>query len=68
MKNLLKTALRDIKKALSATLPTVLMVFGAAAVSIGVGMIYSPAGVIAAGGLAITGGVLLILGRSDGDG
>lgn len=46
-------------------LPTGLLVLGAAAVSCGIGMIYLPAGVIAAGALAIVGGVLLIRGGGD---
>lgn len=46
-------------------LPTLLIVLGAAAVSWGVAMIYVPAGVICAGILAVTGGVLMIRGGED---
>lgn len=42
--------------------PALLMAVGAAAVSAGVGMIYFPAGLIAAGVLTLASGVLLILG------
>lgn len=47
-------------------LPTGLLVLGAVTVSCGIGMIFIPAGVISAGGLAIIGGVLLIRGGGDG--
>lgn len=46
-------------------LPTSLLVLGAVAVSCGIGMIYLPAGIIAAGALSIIGGVLLIRGGGD---
>ncbi len=59
MKRLLKTA--------SDMLPTGLLVLGAVAVSCGIGLIYFPAGVIAAGALAIIGGVLLIRGGDDSE-
>lgn len=65
MKKLLKDAVCGISKGLSAMLPTMLLVLGAAAVSGGVAMIYLPAGVIAAGCLAIICGVLLIRGGGD---
>lgn len=39
---------------------------GAAAVAVGVGMIYFPAGLIAGGALAIAGAVLSSLGGGDG--
>lgn len=52
-------------KILSAMLPTLLLVLGAVAVSCGVAMIYLPAGVIAAGVLAVIGGVLLIRGGGE---
>ncbi len=44
-------------------LPTVLLALGAIAVSVGVGMICRPAGVITAGVLCATGGVLMMMGR-----
>ena len=57
MKRLLKT--------LGDLLPTSLLVLGAIAVSGGIAMIYVPAGVIAAGVLAIIAGVLLIQGGGE---
>lgn len=63
MIKLLRNALRGVGKRLSAMLPTMLLVSGAVGVSCGVAMIYLPAGVIAAGVLAIIGGVLLIRGE-----
>lgn len=57
--------MRKLLKILSAMLPTLLLVLGAAAVSCGIAMIYPPAGVIAAGTLAIVGGVLLIRGGGE---
>ncbi len=57
MKRILKTA--------GDMLPTGLLVLGAVAVSCGIGLIFLPAGVIAAGVLMITGGVLLIRGGGD---
>lgn len=57
MKRLLKT--------LGNLLPTSLLVLGAIAVSGGIAMIYVPAGVIAAGALAIIAGVLLIQGGGE---
>lgn len=65
MIELLKNAVCGISKGLSAMIPTILLVLGAIAVSCGVAMIYLPAGVIAAGGLAIIGGVLLIWGGNE---
>lgn len=58
--------MRKLLRMMSAMLPTILLVLGAAAVSCGVAMIYLPAGVIAAGTLAIIGGVLLIQGGGEG--
>lgn len=57
MKLILKTA--------GDMLPTGLLVLGAVAVSCGIGLIFLPAGVIAAGVLMIIGGVLLIRGGGD---
>ena len=57
--------MEKLLKTLSAKLPTLLLVLGAVAVSCGIAMIYLPAGVIAAGTLAIVGGVLLIRGEGD---
>lgn len=57
--------MRNLLKCLSAMLPTILLVLGAAAVACGVAMIYLPAGVITAGALAIVSGVLLIRGGGE---
>ena len=65
MKKLLKDAAHGIAKLLRAILPTVLLLLGAAAVAYGIGEIYPPAGIIAAGALSMTGGVLLIKGGTD---
>lgn len=65
MIKLLKNAVSGISKGLNAMLPTILLVFGAVAVSGGVAMIYLPAGVIVAGALAIICGVLLIRGGGE---
>ena len=54
MKKLLKTA--------GDLLPTTLVVLGAVAVSVGIAMIYLPAGIVATGVLAAIGGVLMIKG------
>lgn len=54
-----------IRNRITAALPTVLLVLGAIAVSVGIGMVYIPAGVISGGGWTLLGGVLLIKG---GDG
>lgn len=59
MKRLLKTV--------GDMLPTGLLMLGAVAVSFGIGLIYFPAGIIAAGALSIIGGVLLIRGGGDED-
>ncbi len=66
MRKLLKDVVSGIPKALNAMLPTILLVFGAVAVSGGVAMIYLPAGVISVGVLAIICGVLLIRGGDEG--
>lgn len=55
--------MEKLLKFVNDTLPTGLLVFGAAAVSAGIGMIWLPAGVIAAGGMAIAGGILMMMGR-----
>ncbi len=65
MRKLLKDAVSGISRALNAMLPTILLVFGAVAVSGGVAMIYLPAGVISVGVLAIICGVLLIRGGGE---
>ena len=62
MRKLLKDAVRSVMKSVSDLLPTGL---GAVAVSGGIGLIYPPAGIIAAGLLAMIAGVLLIRGGGD---
>ena len=62
MKRLLKNAVHGITQTISALLPTGLLVLGAVTVSCGIGLIYPPAGIIAAGGLMMALGVLLIRG------
>lgn len=58
--------LRKLAKALGTAMPTVLVLLGAAAVAVGVGMIYLPAGVIAGGVLSALAGYVLIRGGGDG--
>lgn len=67
MKKLLKGAVYGIARILRTLLPTGLLLLGAATVSYGVGVIYPPAGIITAGLLAMTGGVLMIKGGGDGN-
>ncbi|MBR2934900.1 MAG: hypothetical protein IKB79_04915 [Oscillospiraceae bacterium] len=55
--------MKKLLKTVNDLLPTGLLVLGAAAVSVGIGMFCLPAGVIAAGGMAVAGGVLMMLGR-----
>ncbi len=57
--------MRRLLEALAASVPTVLVILGAAAVAVGVGMIYLPAGVIAGGLLTAAAGVVLIRGGGD---
>ena len=52
---------------LAAALPTALLLAGAGTAAVGIGLIYLPAGVIAAGVLSIAAGVLLIRGGGGGD-
>ena len=47
-----------MKKKLLSLVPEALMTCGAAAVSVGGGMIYSPAGFVIAGGFLLVAGVL----------
>lgn len=50
--------MKKLSKALSRLGPDLVLIAGAAAVAVGAGMIYLPAGLIAGGVLAITGAVL----------
>lgn len=54
--------MRNLRKALAKYAADLMMLAGAAAIVIGAGMIYLPAGVIAAGVLALGGAVLDSLG------
>lgn len=55
--------MKKLLKFMNDALPTGLLVLGAAAVSVGIGMIWLPIGVIVAGGMSIAGGVLMMMGR-----
>lgn len=46
-------------------LPTLVLLAGAAAITVGAGLIYIPAGFITGGGLAVAGAVLSIWGEDD---
>lgn len=54
--------MRKLLKIAGDLLPTTLVVLGAVAVSVGISMIYLPAGIVAAGVLVAVGGVLMIKG------
>ena len=55
--------MKKLWKFVNDALPTSLLVLGTAAASVGIGMIWLPMGVIAAGGMSIAGGVLMMMGR-----
>ena len=55
--------MRKLPEYVNRYLSTVLIVLGAVAVSMGVGMICRPAGVITAGVLAVAVGVLMMMGK-----
>lgn len=57
--------MRKLPEYVNKYLPTALIALGAIAVSVGVGMICRPAGVITAGVLAVVGGVLMMMGQED---
>ena len=61
----LKSAITGIKKGVCEMLPTMFLVLGAVAISFGIGLIYTPAGIIAAGGMLMGLGVLLIKGGGE---
>ena len=65
MRKLLKGAMLGIRNGLGALLPTGLLVLGAVTISCGIGLIYQPAGIIAAGVLMMAMGVLLIKGGGE---
>ena len=58
--------MRKMVKGLAEHLGELVLLAGAAAVTVGVGMIYLPAGLIAGGGLAIAGAVLSMCGGTEG--
>lgn len=58
--------MKKLRKALAKYAPDVVLIAGAAAVAVGAGMIYLPAGVITGGVLAIAGVVLSALGGGEG--
>lgn len=58
--------MKKLRKALAKYAPDVVLIAGAAAVAVGAGMIYLPAGVITGGVLAIAGVVLSTLGGGEG--
>ena len=58
--------MKKLRKAMAKYAADVVLIAGAVAVSVGTGMIYLPAGVIAAGVLMIAGVVLSSLGGGDG--
>lgn len=62
MENPLKDVVHGIVKGINARLPTILLLLGAATAACGIGLIYLPAGVIAAGAAMMALGVLLIKG------
>lgn len=59
--------MRNLVYGLSKHLGDLVLLGGAAAVAVGAGMIYLPAGLIAGGSLAIAGAVLSIWGEGDGE-
>lgn len=65
MENPLKDVVHGIVKGINARLPTILLLLGAATAACGIGLIYLPAGVIAAGAAMMALGVLLIKGGMD---
>lgn len=58
--------MKSLVRALARLGADLVMVAGAAAIAVGVGMIYLPAGLIAGGVLAVTGAILHSLGGGDG--
>ncbi len=60
--------MKKIANGLARHLAELALIGGAAAVAIGAGMIFLPAGLIAGGGLVMAGAVLLIWGEDGGNG
>lgn len=57
--------MKRMVKALLRQLPTLVLLAGASAITIGAALIYLPAGFITGGGLAVAGAVLSIWGEDD---
>jgi len=57
--------MKRIANCVMSHLAEIVMLVGAAAVSVGVGMMYLPAGLIAGGALAIAGAVMSLYGAGD---
>ena len=57
--------MKQIANCLMTHLPELVFLSGAAAISIGAGMVYLPAGLIAGGVLAVAGAVISMFGAGD---
>lgn len=57
--------MKKLVKGLSSCMTEIVLLLGAAAVAVGTGMIFLPAGIIAGGVLAMAGAVLAV--KGDGD-
>lgn len=51
--------MKKLREALRGRLPDMVLVLGAAVLTVGVGMIYLPAGLIVGGGLLMAGAILI---------
>ncbi len=58
--------MKRVVSSLAANLSTLVLLAGAAAVTVGAGMIFLPAGFITGGGLAIAGAILSMWGEDEG--
>lgn len=58
--------MKRIANCLMTHLAELVFVAGAAAISVGTGMIYLPAGLIVGGGVAVAGAVISMFGAGDG--
>lgn len=58
--------MKNIARSLAGHLAEIVFLAGAAAVSVGCGLVYLPAGLIAGGVLAMTGAVIAMAGGSEG--
>jgi len=57
--------MKRMAKVLVGHLAELILLAGAAAVAVGAGMIYLPAGLITGGGLAVAGAVISLVGAGD---